>query len=385
MRWFLLALSVVVTRAVKQFEVWRTGLPVDGFQHHAIAVNKRDWPATAEFAPDALLSALAGPLQKGAPGDKFKLYLMDTATTASSSSSVAWPAGAVAVVFTTYSGYLPYVHGLANDSNATSSALALARFAALAVSVGDPSGVTSVRSGDELLDLIDTVDPPRPAMVLFTAFASPHSVRARPFFEAAAALYGRQLPFAEVRCAGRGSNEALAALCRKLGVAALPTLGLYTGEEWIPFDVAGSARSPGDIELFLWRHRRRFPHAMQALEAALPIALPAAAASAAAASAAVTAPTQAVAPAQPSSPGAPPSPQSQPQPQPGLTFSLEEVGRMIAAAVGEVKTQLQAEQAARARAECLLAKAEARERQLQAQLRVGQAGAGDAEILARQC
>jgi hypothetical protein len=31
------------------------------------------------------------------------------------------------------------------------------------------------------------------------------------------------------------------------------------GDEWIPFDVHGSARTPGDIELFLWRHRRRFP------------------------------------------------------------------------------------------------------------------------------
>lgn len=155
---------------------------------------------------------------------------------------------------------------------------------------------------------------------------------------------------------------------------------LLQGEEWIPFDVAGSARSPGDIELFLWRHRRRFPHAMQALEAALPVALPAAAASAA--SAAVAAPTEAAAPTQPSSQS---QSQPQPQPQPGLTFSLEEVGRMIAAAVGEVKAQLQAEQSARARAECLLAKAEARERQLQAQLRVGQVGAGDAEILVRQC
>jgi len=34
---------------------------------------------------------------------------------------------------------------------------------------------------------------------------------------------------------------------------------LVQGDEWIPFDVYGSARTPGDIELFLWRHRRRFP------------------------------------------------------------------------------------------------------------------------------
>lgn len=224
--------------------------------HLQIAVNKRSWPSSALFEPDALLSSVAKPLQTGAPGEKFRLYLLDTATTSSSSSSVAWPEHAVAVVYTSYSGYLPYVHGLSDDRNATVSAVALARFAALAVSVGDPSGVAAVRSGDELLDLIDTVDPPRPVMAFFSAFASPHSVRARPFFEAAAALYGRQLPFAEVRCSGRGSSEVLAALCSKLNVTSFPTLGLYTVRCIACFCCFGDWRNGGRALVFRLRSRR---------------------------------------------------------------------------------------------------------------------------------
>lgn len=137
----------------------------------------------------------------------------------------------------------------------------------------------------------------------------------------------------------------------------LPTnAALVQGEEWIPFDVAGSARSPGDIELFLWRHRRRFPHAMQALEAALPIALPAAAAAAAAPAGSVDANAGAT-----SVSGASASAAASSGAASQLTVSREEVGRMIAAAVDEVKAQLQAEMAAQAkRAQCLVDKVNAR-------------------------
>jgi hypothetical protein len=190
-----------------------------------IAVNARTWPDEALFTPAQLLEATQRYIGKLSP-ETFVLYEADIDE--GKANHGMWPKGAVALVSTTYHGYLPYTHGLQSSSNASSAGLALARFAALALSVGDPAHVHVVQSGDDLMDLVDSADPPRPVLVLFSSFTSAQTARMRPFFEAAAGLYERQIPFADVRCAGKGANTALAALCRRHNITAYPTLGLFT-------------------------------------------------------------------------------------------------------------------------------------------------------------
>jgi hypothetical protein len=207
-----------------------------------IAVNARVWPDEALFTPAQFLEATQRFIGRLSP-ETFVLYEADIEE--GKAAHGMWPKGVVALVSTTYHGYLPYTHGLQSFSNASAAGLALARFAALALAVGDPAHVRVVQSGDDLMDLVDSADPPRPILVLFSSFTSAQTARMRPFFEAAAGLYERQIPFADVRCAGKGSNTALAALCRRHNITAYPTLGLFTVRRVVPARAAaGFAHNP---------------------------------------------------------------------------------------------------------------------------------------------
>lgn len=302
-------LAVVKSASANEFTRYlQPNLPREGWGSHAIAINKQSWARFASepsYTAESLLNAIAR-LLKRYSSEPFELYLADMAE--EGSGHQLWPKNATAVIYTRYSGYIPYAHGFSSLSDVKMAARAIARFASASLLLGNPADVRVVKRGEEeIQEMVEATDPPKPVMLMFTSFTSPQSVRTRPFFEAAATLYRGQVLFAEVKCAGRGSNTLAQAYCKKMGVSSYPTLGLYTvsgagvvvvigggglrrlslrflslvvivlfrssfpfflqGQVWRPYHSAeegansrkSSSLTTGDIELFLWRNKPYFP------------------------------------------------------------------------------------------------------------------------------